>query len=157
MKPSIAALLVATALVLAACGSDEPEPTPLACKQGAEAYLAALAAGPEPALLEGSVPISDCLVPDQSAAELNDVGAAMVGAATTLNERATERPAGVATTQLGYLVGSIEEGASETAGIHTDLVRRINSAARYSADGKGPGAAFERAFGVGYAAAREAG
>ena len=33
--------------------------------------------------------------------------------------------------RLGYLVGAVQEGASETSGIHTDLVRRIESAARY--------------------------
>jgi hypothetical protein len=149
--------LLAAALLLGACGSSDPESTPTACLQGSGAYLSALEAAPGPVRLEGSVPISDCLVPGQSAGELNQVGAAMVEAATGLNERALRRPGGGAAERLGYLVGAVEEGAAGSAGIHTDLVRRINSAARFNAGGEAPGAAFERAFGAGYAAARESG
>jgi hypothetical protein len=149
--------VVAAALLLAACGSSDPDPTPTACQQGGGVYLRALEDAPDPVLLEGSVPISGCLVSEQPAGELNEVGAAMIGAATKLNERALRRPGGPATIRLGYLVGAVEEGASDSAGIHTDLVRRINSAARFSEGGQTPGAAFERAFGAGYAAARESG
>jgi hypothetical protein len=142
--------------VLAACGS-EPEPTPTACLTGPGDYLEALREAPDQALLAGSVPLSDCLVSDQSAGELNTVGQAVIAAATELNGEARRRPTSAATTRLGYLVGSVEEGASATAGIHTDLVRRINAAARFSDDPKGLPASFERTFGAAYASARESG
>jgi hypothetical protein len=157
MKRLLPALLLAGSLGLAACGSSDPEPTPTACLAGSDAYLAALGDGAERALLEGSVPISDCLVADQSAGEINTVGEAMVLAATELNRRVQRRPAGASARQLGYLVGSIEEGASATGGIHTDLVRRVNSAARFSEDEGTLPASFERAFGEAYAAARASG
>jgi hypothetical protein len=142
--------------ILAACG-PEPESTPTACLTGPEDYLNALRVAPDQAQLAGSVPLSDCLVSDQSAGELNTVGQAVIAAATELNAEARRRPTSAATTRLGYLVGSVEEGASDTAGIHTDLVRRINAAARFSDDPKGLPASFERTFGAGYAAARDDG
>lgn len=144
------------AVAFAGCGSED-EPTPGACLDGADAYLAALAAAPEGARLEGSVPISDCLAQEQSAGEINAVGSAVIAAATELNRQARRRPRSAATGQLGYLVGAVEAGAEDTAGIHTDLVRRINSAARFSDDPAGLPPAFERTFGVGYAAARDGG
>lgn len=151
-----AAGLAICALAVAACGSD-PESTPAACLNEADAYLEALEQAPGQALVGGEAPIRDCLVTDQPAGQLNTVGASLVEAATLLNERARERPAGEATTQLGYLVGAVEEGASRTGGTHADLVIRVNSAARFNAGGEPLPAAFERAFGVGYAAAREDG
>jgi hypothetical protein len=157
MKRLLGALLVAGSIGFAACGSDDPEPTPTACLQDSDAYLAAVGGAPDEALLDGAVPISDCLVPEQPSGDLNTVAEAVVPAATSLNAEVRKRPAGKAATQLGYLVGALEEGASGTAGIHADLIRRINSAARYSDDPEGLGAEFERAFGAGYQAAREAG
>lgn len=157
MKRPLTGLLTAGVLALAACGSSESDPAPTACQAEAEAYLVALEEAPERALLEGSVPISACLVADQSSGELNTIGAAMIAAATRLNREVQSQPGGEAAVKLGYLVGSVEQAASETGGIHTDLVRRINSAARFSEDGEGLPASFERAFGQAYAAARGSG
>jgi hypothetical protein len=158
MRRTLTALLIAAALLLAACGSDDQTPsTPLACKSDEATYTQALAGAPDEVLLEGETPISDCIVSDQGTGDLSDVGAIMVTVATRLNTEAQKDPGGEAALQLGYLVGSVEEGASGTAGVHTDLVRRINAAARYSSDGGTLPAEFERTFGEGYAAAREAG
>lgn len=144
------------AIALTGCGSSDPEPTPAACLDGAGPYLTALETAPEQVLIDGE-PISDCLVRDQPAGQLNEVGAAALGAATELNEEAQKRPRSAAATQLGYLVGAIERGAEDTNGVHADLVRRINAAARFSDDGAVPGAAFERTYGAGYAVGRENG
>ncbi len=154
MKRLLPALLAAGVLV--ACGSESPT-TPTACLQGNGAYLRAVKDAPQSAELEPGVPISACLVPDQPSSQLGTVGSAVVAAATALNAEAARDPDGRAATQLGYLVGAVEEGASGTAGIHTDLVRRINSAARFSENDQGLGAEFERTYGAGYAAARAAG
>lgn len=157
MKRLLPALLAAGTLGLAACGSSETESTPTACLAGADAYLAALEAAPDAALLDGSVPIGDCIVPDQSPGEISTVGGALLTATTRLNREARRMPAGEAAIELGYLIGSVEEAASGTEGIHTDLVRRLNGAARFNQGGEPLPARFERAFGAGYAAAREPG
>ncbi len=157
MKRLLSALPVAGVLALSACGSSDPESTPTSCLDGSRAYLTALEAAPEQVMLDGSVPISDCLVPDQPSGALADVGSSVVSAATTLNKQAQSRPASEATVELGYLVGSVERGAEDTQGVHADLVRRINTAARFRRDGELPGIAFERNFGAGYAVGRESG
>lgn len=154
MKRLLGTLLAVGSLAAAGCGSSSPDPTPNACLGGGDAYLAALVGAPDAVALGESVPISDCLVGDQSAGQLSAVGEGMIAAASELNRRARIRPGGAAAEQLGYLLGAVEEGASETAGIHSDLVLRLNAAARFSPGGAGLGAEFERTYGSGYAAAR---
>lgn len=146
----------ALALVLAAgCSSDGGE-TPRACLGEGAYYLAALERAPDPVRLSGATPISDCLTSSQGAGELNTVGTAALGAARALNRRARRRPGGAETTSLGYLVGAVQRGASRTGGIHADLVRRLDEAARFNR-GRAFGVGFERAFGRGYAAGRRGG
>ena len=70
---------------------------------------------------------------------------------------AREDPAGVASVQLGYLVGSVQEAASTTGGIHEDLVIRLDAAARFAGGDKAFPASFERSFGAGYAAGQASG
>jgi hypothetical protein len=113
----------------------------------------ALAAAPGEVRLEGDTPISDCLVPEQEGGDLAGVGQEMVKAATDLNAAARRDPTGREAVQLGYLIGAVERGAE---GIHADLVRRINAAARFSPQGLLP-AEFERTFGPGYRAGLESG
>jgi hypothetical protein len=148
--------VLASLALLAGCGSEEEE-TPTACLGSAGDYLDALEAAPGAVRLEGDTAISDCIVPAQEGGELSQVGSATVDAATRLNAEARREPSGDATVQLGYLVGAIQEGAADTGGIHADLVRRIDTAARSSGSGEAFSAAFERAFGEGYAAAQEGG
>ena len=131
VKAATTILLGAAVAMLAACGGgSDAERTPTACLAPAGSYLRALEANPTDAKLEGDVALSDCLIPDQQAGDLSRVGTAVVEAATKLNAEANEDPGGESALQLGYLVGSVEEAASGTAGIHTDLVRRLSSAAR---------------------------
>lgn len=158
LSSALAALVLA--LALAACGSDRDEggDTPLACTTDPRDYLDALATAPENVALDGDIAISDCIVPDQSPGDLSDVGEALLQATSELNAQARKDPGGEASVQLGYLIGSVEEGASGTGGAHADLVLRLNSAARFAGSGGGTlPAAFERRFGAGYAAARDAG
>jgi hypothetical protein len=150
-----AALLLPLAL-LAGCGSDDAD-TPAACLGPVNAYLEALEEAPEAVRLDGTTAISDCIVPSQEGGELSQVGSASIDAAARLNAEAREDPGGEATVQLGYLVGAVQEGAAETGGIHADLVRRLDTAARASEGDEPFSAEFERAFGEGYAAAQEGG
>jgi hypothetical protein len=150
-----APLLIALVLVPAGCGSSDGGDTPAACLAPAAAYLRALEAAPDPVRLAGRTPISDCLVKDQSAGDLLDLSSSLVRAATLLSAAAQRDPGGEQTLRLGYLVGAVEEGASETSGIHTDLVRRIQASARYP---KPRGrSSFDLAYARGYAAGRSGG
>jgi hypothetical protein len=151
---SIAALIVLAVLAVAGCGTNQDDEAPGACLVTNEGYLRALEAAPGQVRLAGSTPISACLVPEQDAGQLANVGHEMVIAATKLNDRAREDPGGAASVQLGYLIGAISKGADP---IHTDLVRRLNASARFSATGATLPASFERAFGRGYAAGRATG
>ncbi len=124
-------IAVALSLLAAGCGGADDE-TPAACLEGQGAYLTALEKAPGVVLLGGEVPISECVAENQRAGDLAAVGAAMIGAATTLNGEARERPGGAANLRLGYMIGAAQHGALRTEGIHADLIRRLVVAARYS-------------------------
>jgi hypothetical protein len=150
-----APLLIALAFVPVGCGSSDGGDTPAACLAPATTYLKALESAPDPVRLAGETPISGCLVEDQSAGDLADLGVSLVRAATILSTTAQSNPGGEQTLRLGYLVGAVEEGASRTSGIHTDLVRRIDAAPRYL---KPRGTrSFDLAYARGYAAGRSGG
>jgi hypothetical protein len=138
VRPAAATVLASLAL-LAGCGSEEPD-TPGPCLAEADAYLAALERAPGPVTLDGDVAISDCLIDSQPSGELAQIGTATVEAATRLSARARQGD-GPAAIQLGYLVGAVQRGAAETGGIHTDLVRRLESAAQTGPAGGLTGAA----------------
>ena len=150
---ALAALIAALA---AGCSQSEPDQAPDACLAGAQAYIDALEAAPGEVRLAGETPISECLPEDQEGGELAEVGSAMVTAATRLNGEALRDPGGDATVQLGYLIGAAEAAAEDSAGIHRDLILRLNTAARFDPSGQ-PSAEFERAFERGYEAGQETG
>lgn len=145
------------ALLATGCGGREDPSTPVACKEGSEAYVRALAKAPEAVELAGGTPIEDCLVENQSGGDLATVGEAMVGAATSLNAEAREDPGGQATLELGYLVGAAERGAEQTEGIHSDLIRRLVVAARYAPKGDPLSPAFLAVYEEGFDAGRAGG
>ena len=142
------------ALIAAGCGTKENDLAPAACLATPNGYLHALQSAPAAVRLPGGVAISDCLVPNQGGGQLASVGHSMVIAATRLNVAARRDPSGEASVQLGYLIAAVSKGADP---IHTDLVRRLNAAARFSQTGGTLPAGFERAFGRGYAAGHQSG
>lgn len=132
MRASFAIVCACLAALLGGgCGSQD-DATPAACLGGADAYVGALAGAPGKVELSGGTPISECLAPNQKGGDLATVGGAMVEAATRLNAEARAEPGGDANLQLGYLLGAAQRGADGTEGIHTDLIRRLTVAARYS-------------------------
>ncbi|HEX8689468.1 MAG TPA: hypothetical protein VF729_04420 [Solirubrobacterales bacterium] len=142
----ILGLAAAIGLGAAACGEGE-DGTPVACLDGKGAYLGALGEAPAEVKLSGEVPISDCLAENQASGELATVGTTMLAVATQLNDEARREPGGSAAVQLGYLLGAVERGAGATEGIHADLLRRLEAAARYSPTGsEPPSAPFQRAY-----------
>jgi hypothetical protein len=160
-RPSLALALVsalaAASLAVAGCGANNKDSsTPVACLEGSGAYVKALAAVPGEATLGDGTPISDCLAENQDGGDLATVGEAMVETATKLNAEAREEPGGPASVRLGYLLGAAERGAEHTEGIHTDLVRRLTVAARYSPRPPLP-TAFQRAYREGFEAGHDHG
>jgi hypothetical protein len=155
MLKRVAVAVAATATVLiVGCGNDQDDQARAVCLVGNETYLKALERAPAPVLLGSTTPISDCLVPEQEAGQLATIGGEMIVAATKLNGEARRDPGGPASVELGYLIGAVSKGADP---IHTDLVRRLNSSARFSESGGALPASFERAFGRGYTAGRQSG
>jgi hypothetical protein len=155
MRARIAITLLALG-VLAGCGSTDSS-TPVACLEGEGVYLKALDKAPGEVKLGGETLISECLAENQKAGDLATVGTALVGAATKLNAEARAEPGGDANLRLGYLLGAAERGASQTNGIHAELIRRLASAARYSPDDRPPPAAFLRVYREGFDAGQAGG
>ncbi len=134
MRTRIAAVAVIAA-ALAGCG-EPSDATPVACLEGEDTYLKALAGAPGAVELGGETPISECLAENQKGGDLAVVGTALVEATTRLNAEARAEPGGGANLRLGYLLGAAARGASETSGIHAELIRRLSAAARYSPDNR---------------------
>jgi hypothetical protein len=151
-------LIPLSALALAGCGNaNEAGHTPDACLSGPIYFNAALKEAPGRVRLPGNTPISGCLVSNQTAGDLSNVGGYLVQTATRLNAQARRDPGGAATVQLGYLVGAATRGANETAGIHDELIRRLEAAALYGPAGKPPPQPFDHQYKTGYAAGKENG
>jgi hypothetical protein len=141
------------AVGLAACGSKGSTSAPTACLDPPGAWLSALKSAPEAVRLGGDTQISSCF----TGAESPDTAQTAVKAATVLNAQARRDPGGQASVSLGYLDGAVHVGTAHVPS-EADLVRRVDTAARYNPHGGGSlGAAFEHAFGKGYAAGEATG
>jgi hypothetical protein len=154
-RAAVVSLLVA--VFAAGCGSSSGESTPTHCLLPTGSYLKALRAAPGQVRLGDETAISDCFGATQGAGELANVGQTVIEAATRLNAEARRDRGGRDAVMLGYLVGAVHEGASHASGADADLVRRLDAAARFNPAGGTLGAAFERAFGKGYAAGEQGG
>jgi hypothetical protein len=152
----VLSLVSLLALAAAGCGNNQDSSTPVACLEGTGAYVKALAAAPGEATLDGETPISDCLAENQDAGDLATVGEAMVATATKLNAEARAEPGNQANVRLGFLLGAVERGGESTEGIHSDLLRRLTVAARYSPRPPLP-TAFQRAYREGFEAGHDHG
>jgi hypothetical protein len=158
MRASIAIALacVVAAFAAAGCGKQD-DSTPVACREGADAYIAALAGAPNEVTLAGETAISDCLARNQQGGDLAAVGTALVEAATKLNAEARAKPGADANLQLGYLLGAAQRGADRSEGIHADLIRRLTVAARYAPGREPLPPVFLRTYREGFDAGHEHG
>jgi hypothetical protein len=152
MRRAIVAAAVLLVSILAGCGSKASTSAPTACLLPVGGWLSALQSAPSAVRLDGQTPISQCF----TGAESPDVAQTAIKAATGLNAQARRDPGGTASLRLGYLAGAVHEGTSHVPS-EADLVRRLDTAARYNPRGGSLGAAFERAFGKGYAAGEATG
>jgi hypothetical protein len=127
-------------LLFAACGEDDVA-TPTACLEGPAKIETALVTAPDAVLIDGRVPISDCLVGNQPQGEMINFGRGAVAAATRLGKDAGKSgPVAInAAIRAGYLVGAMEKAAEQSDGIHTALVDRVTSAATYRLERAGEG------------------
>lgn len=156
MRRPLTLAAAAGLIAIAGCGAPDNS-TPVACLEGAPAYLKALETAPGRVGVGGSTPISDCLAPNQTGGELATVGESMLRATTALNADARGNPGGAANLQLGYLLGAAQRGADRTEGIHDELIRRLSAAARYSPDNRPLPAAFLETYRRGFDAGEELG
>ena len=152
MKLGAAFAVALVAAGLAACGSKGSTSVSSACLEPVGAWLSALKSAPGAVRLGGDTQISSCF----NGAEPPDVAQTAVRAATVLNAQARRDPGGQATVSLGYLDGALHAGTAHVPS-EADLLRRVDTAARYNPHGGSLGAAFERAFGKGYAAGEATG
>jgi hypothetical protein len=155
-----AALIVLVGLAVfggAGCGGGADDTTPVACLEGTPIYLTALEVAPGEVRLDDETPISECLAPNQTGADLAEVGTAMLAATTELNAEARAEPGDEANLRLGYLLGAAERGGEESEGIHAELIRRLSAAARYSPDNRPLPAAFISTYRKGFDAGRAGG
>jgi hypothetical protein len=120
-----AALLALLAAVMAAgCSTEDQSGLPVACQSTADSVRHALERAPESVTLDGT-PISDCFTRASEPGDIQSIGFAFTEAAAELAREARENPDGDSALELGYLVGAVRAGASDTAGIHDELVRRV--------------------------------
>jgi hypothetical protein len=145
---SLAIPFVLLSLLWAGCGSDEVA-TPTVCLEGPAKLETALVTAPDPVRIDGTVPISDCMIRNQPNGDLVNFGSDSVVVATKLGTQAGgSGPEAIrAAIQAGYLVGAMEKGSEDTDGIHAALVDRVKSAATYKLDDS-PGAQVHYDAGV---------
>lgn len=153
MRVGLVIFMASLVALFAGCGGGD-EATPVACLEGAAAFERALSAAPAAVRVGGETPISECLVANQPAGELAQVGEALVGVATRLDAVARAEPGGAANLRLGYLVGAVQRGSEGTEGIHSDLLRRLTVAARYSPGRRPLPPAFLKTYREGFDAGR---
>ena len=127
------------AALLAGCGSDDGPPVSTLCFESAAAVTEALRAAPGEVALKDGTRLSACIDGARSEAELQNVGAALTGAAEELELRAPSDPR--AALELGYLVGAARRGAGSESAVQAELVRRLERSA--ALDGPTPEAAAE--------------
>lgn len=115
--------LVALVLVaVAGCRQGEAEYPP-ECSNGPRAVRQALDQAPDGEVaIEGTVKLSECLVPSNDAGPLAAFGGSVMTVATPLVDRA-ERGDQRALLELGYLYGALKRGAD--SGVHNELVFRF--------------------------------
>ncbi len=117
-------------LVLTGCGSggDSAGRLPAACSEGPDSILRALTRAPAAVRLGDGTRLSECVERAFSNGEVQELGFALTPAADRLAARRTTGAA----LQLGYLVGAVRRGASQTNGIHSELVRRMEATVVFS-------------------------
>lgn len=122
----LACALVLVALVAAGCGAQAPTLAETCLEASPAAVAAALRAAPGHVALSDGTRLSSCVADGRTDGDLQGVGETLTATANRLARRAADD--GAAALQLGYLVGAAERGARGAAGIHFELLRRLEHA-----------------------------
>jgi hypothetical protein len=109
----------------AGCASSHHDPPSLACIQSPGDVRTALRRAPGEVALADGTRLSQCVGSARGAADLQNVGGTFTSAAVPLEASAPRNPR--AALELGYLVGAVERGATETAGLQDELVNRMHN------------------------------
>lgn len=122
---------VTTAFVVLAalapgCGGAT-QPVPPSCLSGPQDIERALVSAPGPVALPDGTRLSQCVARATSDGDLQNVGLVFTRAADDLALRISEHQSAL---RLGYLIGATRRGALHTAGVATELARRVEQDAR---------------------------
>jgi hypothetical protein len=124
MRRCAALIALLAAASSTGCSTEDQSGLPVACQSTSESVRRALEQAPESVTLDGT-PISDCFTRASEPGDVQSIGFAFTEAAAELAREARKNPDGDSALELGYLVGAVRAGASDTAGIHDELVRRV--------------------------------
>ncbi len=116
------------ALLLAGCGSSEPDDVPVACLGDRASISRALERAPGAVRLDDGTPLSRCVhLAAARDGDLQALGSTLMGVADDLHFEARTNPQ--AALPLGYLIGAVRRGAAKTPGVAAQLARRIEQTA----------------------------
>lgn len=105
------------------CGGPRQSALPVDCVADPGAIAHALAHAPGRVTLPDGTPLSSCARGASGAADLQNLGVAMVAVAEDL---ASQVPGSdTAALELGYLVGTMRRGMAGDNGVHAELDRRL--------------------------------
>jgi hypothetical protein len=114
-------VLVALAALASGCGAGS-KPVPPSCLNGPQDIERALHGAPGPVALPDGTRLSQCVARATSDGDLQNVGFVFTRAADDLALRISDHDTAV---RLGYLIGATRRGALHTAGVATELARRV--------------------------------
>ena len=120
--------VVCTLALLALTGCEKRTPPAQACIQAQPAdVLQALRHAPDHVTLIDGTPLSQCVRRTIDDSRLQALGATLTSAADALARQM--RTSDAAAFQLGFLIGAIDRGARQAAGLQGELANRIAGAA----------------------------
>lgn len=127
---------LALGLALTACGTHA-KPVSESCigRGEGQEIIAALKAAPGDVRLGDGTRLSECVSRAVAGTDLQNVGAVLTRAGSELALGARHDP--VAAVRLGFLIGAVERGSSNTAGFQAELENRMRSFAE-DPDVRGP-------------------
>lgn len=127
--------VVCVLALLAFGGCGDRTPPAQACMEAQRAdVLQALAHAPRHVALADGTSLSQCVRRTIDDSRLQALGATLTAAADELTQRT--RASDAAAFQLGFLIGAVDRGAAQAAGLQGELANRIAGAA--SGFGSGP-------------------
>jgi hypothetical protein len=102
----------------------------VSCLNGPQDIEHALLSAPGPVALPDGTRLSECVARARSDGDLQNVGFVFTRAADDLALRISDKASAL---RLGYLIGATRRGALHTAGVATELTRRVEQDARLGA------------------------